>query len=476
MKLFIANNKLTFFVQLYILIQPLLDFFTSLMTRFSDSPLTIGIIFRISFVAFAGLYLLFSYKGPYKKTLSLSFIGIGLFGVVNILCNAYFYGLKNIFENTKMFFKVYYFLFVLLFFFALYVGEKIVISSKTLATVFIIYSASIFFSAITNTSFVTYNYGAGYCGWFYAGNEVGAIVSCLAPIALIYALNVKNIILKYATFFLVVFSALYIGTKVPFIALIGAVGILFVLYLLKYIMHKATSESKVFLQCLSLLLIIVVVFNLNSPIKQNLSGMAYYNPNNFVNDDNSYNDTDTSSDLTTEDDNSSGSNLNNDEPDSNQSPSNSEFYDKLFSKVNWLLSNRLIFSKPAFDALANASLTQKLFGMGYHFETVDGNVFTRHIEMDFVAIFINYGIFGLSIYITLLGIFAVICIKRFFRNIKNVLCMENEITFIYSILITLFVAFLAGHTLAAPAVSIYLAVAIINLYSMLDKSAPEKKS
>ena len=477
MKSFISNNKLTFFVQLYILIQPLLDFFTSLMTRFLDSPLTIGIIFRISFVAFAGLYLLFLYKGPYKKTFSLSFVGIGLFGVVNILCNAYLYGFKNIFENTKMFFKAYYFIFVLLFLFAFYIGEKFTISNKTLATVFIIYSGSIFLSAITNTSFVTYNYGAGYCGWFYAGNEVGAIISCLAPIALIYAFDIKNLILKYAIFFLVVFSALYIGTKVPFIALIGAVGILFVLYFFKYILRKPASKGKNILQCLSLLLIIVVVFNINSPIKQNLSSFAHQPPSNFFDDQNNDSATNTTSDSINEDEDSPDSTPENDELDEsnpNNNLSNPKFYEKLFNKANQLLSNRLIFAKPAFYAYGNASLTQKLFGMGYHFETVDGDVFIQHIEMDFVALFINYGILGLLIHVTVLGIFAVICIKRFFKKIKNILCMENEITYIYSILITLFVALLAGHTLVAPAVSIYLAVAIVNLYSQLANQKSDK--
>ena len=112
--------------------------------------------------------------------------------------------------------------------------------------------------------------------------------------------------------------------------------------------------------------------------------------------------------------------------------------------------------------------------MGYHFETFDGEVFIQHIEMDFIAIFINYGILGLLIHITVLGIFAVICIKKFFKKIKSILCMENEITYIYSILITLFVAFLAGHTLVAPAVSIYLAVAIVNLYSLLANHESDK--
>ena len=134
----------------------------------------------------------------------------------------------------------------------------------------------------------------------------------------------------------------------------------------------------------------------------------------------------------------------------------------------------MIFAKPAFYAYGNASLIQKLFGMGYHFETVDGDVFIQHIEMDFVALFINYGILGLLIHVTVLGIFAVICIKRFFKKIKNILCMENEITYIYSILITLFVALLAGHTLVAPAVSIYLAVAIVNLYSQLANQKSNK--
>ncbi len=451
MKSFASKNKITFIAQIYILIQPLLDFLTSLMTRFSDSPLTIGVIFRILFVAFAGFYLLFLYKGPRKKTLALSYIGIGLFGAASILSSTYFNGLNTIFENTKMFFKVFYLLFVILFFFALYIGEKFTISNKTLATVFIIYSGSIFLSVITSTSFVTYNYGAGYCGWFYAGNEVGAIISSLAPIAVIYAIDIRNLVLKLIVFLLVVFSALYIGTKVPFISLICVITLLLVLYIFKYIVSKDSYNLKLISQCVSLLLIIAVVFNLNSPIKQNLIN-TYSAQLDFSTSEENLN----SSDST------------------NQNSSHTDFKTKLFNTANSLLSNRLIFSKPALIAYDKASITQKLLGMGYNFKTADGEVFIQHIEMDFIAIFINYGILGFLIYIAFIGIFAVICIKKFFKKIKSILYMKNEIMHIYSIIITLFVAFLAGHTLVAPAVSIYLAIVVINLYSMLDNQTSYK--
>ena len=74
----------------------------------------------------------------------------------------------------------------------MYQQYQYVVSDWLLVGVYCEYTVSIFLSAITNTSFGTYDYGKGYCGWFYAGNEVGAIISILAIVALFWAVKSKK--------------------------------------------------------------------------------------------------------------------------------------------------------------------------------------------------------------------------------------------------------------------------------------------
>ncbi len=461
MKLSISKEKFTSLIKWYVLLQPLLDFITSITVRFSLSSITVGMFFRILFVGLIGIYLLFFYKAEYKKTLLGTYIFTAVYGITNILISAYYNGTGTVLENGKMFFKMYYFIFVLLFFFAIYKEKKFTVSDKSLAIVFLCYSSTIFISAITNTSFVTYDYAKGYCGWFYAANETGAIISCLAAIALFYALNTKNLWFKISVFFLTAFVSVYIGTKVPFIACFGIIILFAVFYIIKWIITKAPSARNLSLQLIALFLVTVLLFQLNSPIKQNNSVMGSEHFDSHVTE-NLEEDGNTDEDQPELYDNDHIRTVLN----------NSDFAYKTFLVANWLLSDRLVIIIPAIDAYLKSSLPQKLFGMGYIFETPANTTFKNLIEMDFAALLINHGIIGLLIYILVIGIFAVICIKKFFGNIKQFFLMEQEFTYIYAILITIACAFLAGHVFVAPAVSIYSAIIIIKLFAELNSRTP----
>lgn len=457
MKLSISKEKFLIFIEWFVILQPLLDFLTSLSVRFISFPLTIGMIFRILFVGMIGIYFLLFYSGKFKKHLLGFYIAVCGYGVVNISFNALTHGFSTIMENSKMFFKMYYFVFVLLFFYALYQEYGFVIKNKFLAIVFVEYTASIFLSAITNTSFVTYSYGEGYCGWFYAANEVGAIVSILAIIALIYAITSKSILLKLSVAFLTAFVAVYIGTKVPFLSCVGAVALLLVFFGLRFIIKKDKKDGKISLQLISVLLITVLLFQLNSPMKINGSTMAGEHYESHVTDK-----------LEQDDENEEDIN-----DDSFSGFDKDSVAYKAFLMANWILSNRLVITAPAFESFGESSVLHKLVGMGYIFKTVGGKTYDKLIEMDFVALIINHGFLGTLLYLIPIMYLAVICIKKFFAQIKSFFSMKKQIAYIYSILIALGCAVLAGHVLIAPSVSIYLAIIIIKLYASLNKKTEE---
>ncbi len=439
-------------IEWFIILQPLLDFLTSLMVRFFDTPFTIGVIVRTVFVGLIGIYLLFFYNSNHKKLLLIFYIITCVYGIINISVSAVNYGLGTIIENSKMFFKMYYFVFVLLFFYAIYKKYGFVVKNKLLTVVFIEYTASIFISAVTKTSFVTYPYAEGYCGWFYAGNEVGAIVSALSVIALLYAVGIKNIFLKIAIGFLSAFSAVYIGTKVPFISFIGAILLITVFFAIKLIVKRDSASRKVLVQALALILTTIILFQLNSPIKLNNTTLANEHFDSHVTDKLEEEEEEENTDSLVTNKNSFGY--------------------RVFLLANWILSDRLITIAPAVSSYIEGDALQFLFGLGYEFETPSGKIYSALIEMDFMALLINHGFIGLILYFTPIIYFAVICIKKFFANIKTAFFeMETALAYTYSILITLGCAFLAGHVLIAPAVSIYLAIIIIKLFDTLNNSS-----
>lgn len=143
-----------------------------------------------------------------------------------------------------------------------------------------------------------------------------------------------------------------------------------------------------------------------------------------------------------------------------------EVKSKLYLVANWLLSNRLVMYEDAVERWTEGNPGEKILGLGYVFD-IDKERYDTVIEMDFVALLINHGYVGFFIYMVPIIGFAVICLKKAIKNIKDLLEMYPLVVYAYAILIGLACAFLAGHVLIAPGVSIYIAICIIKLYGFL---------
>ena len=187
-----SENKKSFFSTLasfFIILGPVIDVLTSLSEKFLSLPLSAGILVRFLFVGLIGIYLLFIYKDKHHVLIKVFFLAVSVYGVVHILLNAYTFGTATLFENLKMFFKTYYFVYALLFFYALYRSENFKISDKVLTVVFLEYTGCVLLAVLTKTSFYTYpwRWQEGYCGWFFAGNEVAAVIAALSFVAIFYA-------------------------------------------------------------------------------------------------------------------------------------------------------------------------------------------------------------------------------------------------------------------------------------------------
>lgn len=437
------ENILRKLLYVYILIGPFVDMLTSIAIRFGLSGVTMGVLVRFAFVGAMILYVLFLYRGKYKWALRLTVLITSLYGVVYLLSTVSVNGFGVLAENAKMFLKTYFFVYVLAGLFGLYQEHKILVSDKLLTVVFCIYTASIFLSAITNTSFYTYHFQKiGYCGWFYAGNEIGAIVAILAGITLLYGFAHPKY-LWIGILGLLAFSSTYIGTKVPFLAIIAAAVLLFVLGLIKYIAKRGETTRLKTVKYAALLLCIFVLFQTGAPVQQNAEAAG-----------------DIYQDMIEDQEKP--------DPDDPEQPGEEEEPSEVYLLANWILSNRLSNIDHVIKRYENGSLMEKLFGIGYLFQ-INGTWCSDVVEMDFVAIFLKQGIIGLTVYMIPILCFAILCIRKLFRQLKQFWDLEPAFIYTYAILMGLACAFLAGHVMVAPAVSIYIAICIVKLYAFLTE-------
>lgn len=418
---------------IYVLISPLVDMMTSLAVRAGMTGMTMGVVVRALFVVAMAFYVLFLYRGAHGVKLRIAVLITAAYGIIYLLNTVSINGLGVLMDNAKMYVKVYYFVFVLLGLYALYREHGIVISDKLLTIVFCIYSTSIFLAAITGTSFPTYELlDIGYCGWFYAGNEIGAIVAILAGIALAYGFT-KSKLISIPILGLVAFSSTYIGTKVPFFAVVVAGVLLLLFWIGKLVKEKFATGKKTIIKFGVLLLCILVLYLADSPIHQN----ADWIQDQFG--------------ITTEAD-----------------WSKFGTFAPIIETVDWLLSGRIGDIQDVMSRYVDGSWMEKLFGIGYTFQ-IAGEWRTDVVEMDFVAILLKHGMVGLAIYMIPLLYFAVVCIKKLIKQLKYFWELESAVLYTYGILIGLGCAFLAGHVLVAPAVSIYIAACIVKLHANLTE-------
>ena len=78
----LIKNNINIIIALFILIQPLLDFFTGLCLHVLDLNLTIGIIVRVLFLGFICYITIFTFK---KKNILIPYFIIGLYCILYLI-------------------------------------------------------------------------------------------------------------------------------------------------------------------------------------------------------------------------------------------------------------------------------------------------------------------------------------------------------------------------------------------------------
>lgn len=421
------KKNVIFYVLL--IMQPIIDIITSLMTRFIDLPLTLGLIVRGTVFMIEIYYLLFKAKDKYAKRTKIYLLTIGLFFI------GYFITKLDIFTNLnfmkeeltyifKYFYTIVSFLFLLNFFFDYKPNNRIVF--RILLFNLFLYCFSIVIANITGTSFSTYADSIGTTGWFFAGNEIGIIIALMFPLIFLL-MNKLNSYYTLIYILPIVFGAELIGTKTAMAGLLTCT----IVMSLYYLNRIKEGKKKQFIITI-IILIVVIISTPNLPVVSNIKkslDLFHSEREEQIKLDQDYNNS---------------------------------------ALTSLLLSNRDYYLKKTSAIYKKAKMGEKLFGIGFvNRKEINNKNISKLIEMDFYDIFYHYGIIGFIVYLIPFLYYIYFSLKKII-NLKFKLNIK-QILLIYTSYIGFAIAYMCGHVMGAPAVSIYVSLAMALSFYYLEK-------
>ncbi|MGI6329243.1 MAG: O-antigen ligase family protein [Bacilli bacterium] len=429
----IEKEKINKILIIYILFQPFIDLFSSLGVRLYDVDISFGMIIRFIFLFSAIIYLVFFSKSKERKK-SLIFIGIiFLYSLIYIINNVYLKGSIVLFGELKYILKLFYFPVLLIVFWNFWKEKSVTIKSKYLVYVAYTYVFIILLAQFTGTQFLSYGSGKlGHVGWFYAANEIGAIIAVLTPLVIYNVIKNNKRIIYYILLVSYIYGAFVIGTKVPLLAVLITLCMFFIVYIIKIIYSHGRLDKiigylgTIILPIIAAATISIMIFFI-SPVSYNLKYHLNWLELNRI----------------------------------------EELYQpKNKTKLNnFIFSGRNIFLRETKEAIKNAKLKERMIGIGSIQK--DGNII-KLIEQDYQDIYYKNGVVGFLIYFFFPFWFMSQIFIKVIKNLKKVIFNVEMMAYIISISLLLTIAYFAGHVFWAPAVSIYLVLINFKLTEKLE--------
>ena len=396
-------------LSIFILIQPILDLLTGICIHTFNLNITIGIFVRILFM----LFIVFTTVFIYKKKLPLLISTIIFIYAICYLLGIVIYKDGVLFNEIQNLVKVFYFSIVLT---SLYsIKDEIRISKMTLFITLSTYLLFILIPNLLGIGFKSYEITkSGTLGFFNSANEISGIISILTPIVFVIIKDMKTKIIKVVFAITYLFVILTIGTKTPLLSILITLGLTLLYYIINCI-NKKTYKPIIYsivavMICSMGLLIVLPKTNFYKNIQVHLE---FLEVDNIV----------------------------------------EVFKDKELID-HFIFSQRLTFLENKQKLYSESSIYQKIFGIGY----TNQNEITKSIEIDYFDILYSHGIVG---FIVFFGIYIYI----FINILKNRIREKNYQTFMFkiSIFLIIILSFFTGHIITAPAVSIFVAVLLLNL-------------
>lgn len=445
----------------FIAIQPVIDVLTLASMYVIDSSITVGVVVRALYMlVMVGLLLWLSRKSKASRLLTIYLIGLAILLAVNVGLNMQVKDPYYLFQEIKFFNKVIYFHIVLLGLMMVYkelknrdypIAEKTTkyfwVSGLIIASVFIV-------AQITGTSLSNYAYTkVGFSGWFYAGNEIGAIMAIVLPIMALYAIERTDSLKKpwaWIPFVMMSFGMLALGTKVGYG---GIIIVLLSVLIGSAIMWLSKQKNSKVISNLMISFVLTVVLILITPFTPVFGNMFAHFDSLGI---------DFSEPAERPGDSESQEGMTEEEIAEEEAEEIPEITQEQVQ--NLVFSSREKYEAVMRDDFFSAPLSQQLFGMGFagNYDVPKPGSYPKMIEMDFHDWFYSFGFIGFFYIMLPLVWFAGRFVIRFVTNIKTYFTYFN-ILYGVSFLLGMGIAYTAGHVLTAPAVSIYLAAALAML-------------
>lgn len=422
---------------LYIIFQPVLDAITGVMAKAHMSA-TLGVFVRLLVMAvtivFLLMYVLLNRNTKKGFAIIGYFVLLALMSAISLYIN---YKEKVLFipglELTTLAKSMYYPIMLFAYYFAFEELHKDGILNKYFPKVVFyavnIISVVMIIAHFTHTGFSSYSYyNLGESGWFYAANELSAIVSISFPILVWYATDKLSTAKKWyywITVVVAIYSALLIGTKGAFIAVIFGMVMALIAALIQRIQRK--GDIKHLNGIIGLMIITLIGIGVAYPM------MAVAKTSELHNEMIKY-----KKELA-----KTKKGLNKDQ----------KRYVETNKYISYLFSGRTIYFENAQSNFNKATPAQKIFGMGYatSFKKVKH---AKLVEMDYIDILFQFGFLGALIYMLPLIYSFIYLIILFFRHIKSMWSFKWAML-VASVLLGFGMALLTGHVIEAPSVSIY---------------------
>ena len=453
-KLIQKEHHFTYFFLLFITLQPVLDLLTSLSIQMLHMDATLSIVVRFGVMLLAIIYL-FIYQKNKKPLIYICLLGVIM--IAGLLNNLVVKHPISLGEEVKFMAKCMYpivILFGYILVFKTLQGKQN--SYDTLLRYFLY--ASLFMSIVmvisiaTGTDYQSYTIDKiGSKGWFYAANEISAILAITFPVIVLYSIH-KTTSITQAYYWLPTILALYssmmIGTKVGYISSIVTLGVALFFSFIEYMMKRGRPQLINTILALSVLGGTALATPL-TPIAKNMGiHLQTYNKQQEQQSNKQQQEQPPSTQQ------------------QEQQPNKQEERTLTTGEVNSLIySDRDIFLNTHQKYFQEAPLSQKLLGMGYagNYEQTP-----KVVERDFHDLFFWFGIIGFIMYILPFVYFGIRLMLRILTNFKSIITVKYMLLGT-AIALAIATAFTAGHVFTAPAVSIFF-VALL-AYLIVDLQA-----
>ena len=439
------NKKL---IYLFFLILPLLDLLTSITTRLYPLPISIGVIIKALFILIMIYYVIFKSSSKYRKKSLIYLTIIMIYSIFYLITKSNYLNINTFVTELNYLAKIMFYPILLVCFLCYFDDKKLsrIEIIKLLIINFLTYILCLFIPLITHTGFNSSNIGLnGTIGWFYSADEISIILIILFPFIyrLINSKKKKSIII----FFISILIISTIGTKESMLGIVITSVILFILSLFKKTNNKI--NKKFFISSLIIMIFSLIIF-FNSSSLNNIKVSLGLKENNIVETDDKKHQQEI--------------NLIKEEINKLDKDLNKNF--KIENNISYILSkittDKDIYFEYTYKLYnKNFNINTLLFGIGYtNNEIYQSFAIEKLIEIDILDIFYHSGLIALIIVLLPFIYYAYLLFKKKKINI-NIAYYTLMLLLIFSI------SCISGHTLMAPAVSIYIVIYFILAFNEL---------